>query len=201
MRKDEDYHFRPLPIVAITRLAQLAQTGTSAISMLNNNTKSYKIIKRLSVLILISTAILSSCVTPRPGPRRLTRDEIIRLTTCRTSSQKIINNLKLLGYTVKAEKGGVLTTNFIQVSGHSDLKRKQKIIVTPQSRTTSRFKIRIKNEETETYKDDSRSLEFRGLSFGDTGTSKTKVKTSESDIDYWSNEIPEYKDMQKDVCG
>jgi hypothetical protein len=92
-------------------------------------------------------------------------------------------------------------TNFIQVSGHSDLKRKQKIIVTPQSRTTSRFKIRIKNEETETYKDDSRSLEFRGLSFGDTGTSKTKVKTSESDIDYWSDEIPEYKDMQKDVCG
>ena len=169
--------------------------------LLSNRAKSPKYRQGLSVLILISTAILSSCVTPRPGPRKLTRDEIIRLTTCRTSSQKITNNLKLLGYTVKAEKGGVLTTNFIQVSGHSDAKRKQKIIVTPQSRTTSRFKIRIKNEETETYKDDSRSLEFRGLSFGDTGTSKTKVKTSESDIDYWSNEIPEYKDMQKDVCG
>jgi hypothetical protein len=169
--------------------------------MLSKRTKSHRNIRRLSVLILISTVILSSCVTPRPGPRKLTRNEIIRLTTCRTSSQKITNNLKLLGYTVKAEKGGVLTTNFIQVSGHSEAKRKQKIIVTPQSRATSRFKIRIKNEETETYKDDSRSLEFRGLSFGDTGTSKTKVKTSEEDVEYWSDQIQEYKDMQKDVCG
>ena len=169
--------------------------------MSSNQTKIHKNMERLWLLILISGALLLSCVTPRPGPRKLTREEIIRLTTCRTSPRKIMNNLKLLGYTVKAEKGGVLMTNFIQVSGHSDEKRKQKIIVTPQSRTTSRFKIRIKNEETETYKDDSRSLEFRGLSFGDTGTSKTKVKTSEGDIDYWSNEIPEYKDMQKDVCG
>ena len=156
---------------------------------------------RLPLLLLISAAVFLSCVTPRPGPRKLTRDEIIKLTTCRTSPQKITNNLKLLGYAVKTDKGGVLTTNFIQISGHSDYKRKQKIIVTPQSRTTSRFKIRIQREETETYKDDSRTLKFRGLSFGDTGTSKTKVKTSEEDLEYWSDKIQEYEDTQKDVCG
>lgn len=156
---------------------------------------------RLSRFVLISSALLYSCATPARGPRKLSRDEIIRLTTCQTSTQKIANNLKLLGYAVKAEKGGVLTTNFIQIRGHTEFKTKQKIIVTPQSRTTSRFKIRLKNEETETYKDDSKSLTFRGLSFGDTGTSKTKVKTSEEDVEYWSDHMQEYKDMQKDVCG
>ena len=155
---------------------------------------------QFSSLILISIAILYSCATP-PRPRKLSREEIIKLTTCHTSSQKIINNLKLIGYTVRVDKGGVLLTDFIQVSGHSDYKTKRKVIVTPQSRTTSRFKIRVKNEETETYKDDSRALTFRGLSFDDTGTSKTKVKTSEEDIEYWSDHIPEYKDTQKDICG
>jgi hypothetical protein len=156
---------------------------------------------RLLSLVLISIAFLYSCVTPARGPRKLSRDEIIRLTTCQTSTQKIANNLKPLGYAVKTEKGGVLTTNFIQIRGHTEFKTKQKIIITPQSRTTSRFKIRLKNEETETYKDDSKSLTFRGLSFGDTGTSKTKVKTSEEDVEHWSDRMQEYKDMQKDVCG
>lgn len=155
---------------------------------------------RLPVLIFIVIAMCCSCVTP-PKVRKLTRDEVIKLTTCRTPSQKIANNLKLLGYAVKADKGGVITTNFIQVSGHSESKTMRKIIVTPQSRKTSRSKIRVKNEVTETYKDDSKSLTFRGVSFGDTGTAKTKVKTSEDDMEYWSDQISDYKDMQKDVCG
>lgn len=168
--------------------------------MIRKLDKNQQTMRGFPSLIFIAIAILYSCVTP-PKVRKLTRDEVIKLTTCRTSPQKIANNLKLLGYAVKADKGGVITTNFIQVGGHSDSKTMQKIIVTPQSRKTSRFKIRVKNEDTETYKDDSKSLTFRGLSFGDTGTAKTKVKTSEDDMEYWSDRIPEYKDTQKDICG
>ena len=189
------------PRSAPTRLRDCSHMEIVSSYMLNEDDKEHSNLRRPAVLIFILIAMLNACVTPRPAPRKLTREEIIKLTTCRTSSQKISNNLKLLGYAVKSEKGGVMTTNFIQVSGHSDRKIKQKIIVTPQSRNTYRFKIRVKNEETETYKDDSKSLTFRGLSFDDTGTSKTKVKTSEEDIEYWSNRIPEYKDTQKDVCG
>jgi DNA-binding Lrp family transcriptional regulator len=168
--------------------------------MLGQEFKRQRSFREVSILILISIMTLCSCVTPIEV-RKLTRKEIIKLTTCRTSPRKIANNLKLLGYSVKVAKDKVITTNFIQVSGSSDDKKMRRVIVTPQSRSTSRFKIRLKNEETETYKDDSRTLSFRSLSFGDTGTSKTKVKTSEEDMEYWSNRVDEYKDMQKDVCG
>ena len=150
-------------------------------------------------LFLVSLMVVS-CITP--GPRRLSKKKIKKLTTCyKTSIKKIRRNLLLAGFKTSKYKRNLLVTKYKQVDGYADDKELQRYTVLRIGKGKYRFSVRVKRVSTDVYQDKSKSFSLGDISFGDTGKKKTRKKESSDDLEYWSNRIDEYKEMQEDVCG